>query len=85
MHGGEQTMEILFVPAKVILCTIDSRACFTAFQVGNMENIIELSHVIRKLYRINSNMSKDYGILYTLDDYSPFQVIGMLVQLQTYK
>ena len=57
----------------------------TAFKVWNTENIIELSRIVRKLYRINSNMAKDYGILYTLDDYSPFQVIAMLVQLQTYK
>ena len=57
----------------------------TAFKTWNIENIIELSHVVRKLYRINSNMAKDFGMLYALDDYSPFQVITMLVQLQTYK
>ena len=76
---------VRLIQGHVGLSDVLGKSWKIAFQVWNMENIIELSRVIRKLYRINSNMTKDYGILYTLDDYSPFQVIAMLVQLQTYK
>lgn len=56
-----------------------------AFKVWKTEDIIKLCRVVRQLFKISSNVAKDYGILYALDDYSPFQVIAMLVQLQTYK